>query len=98
MMGSGRGVAARAAGIPAMAGRAYRRAMAEIVNLRQRRKALERQQKDLQAAANRVKFGRGRAEKTRDAQEEARRRALLDGAALDGDKPDGDKLDGDKPG
>jgi hypothetical protein len=91
MLGSGRGVAARAAGIPAFAACHYRRPMAEIVNLRQRRKALERQQKDLQAAANRVKFGRSRAEKTRDAQEEARRRAALDGAAMDEGRPDGDK-------
>jgi hypothetical protein len=91
MLGSRRGVAARAAGIPAIAACHYRRRMAEIVNLNQRRKALQRQQKDIQAAANRVKFGRNGAEKARDAREEASRRALLDGAALDGGTPPGNK-------
>ncbi|HWL80796.1 MAG TPA: DUF4169 family protein [Roseomonas sp.] len=54
--------------------------MAEIVNLNQRRKAAAQQAESRQAAANRVKFGRSKAEKTRDAAAEAQRRALLDGA------------------
>jgi len=54
--------------------------MAEIVNLNQRRKAAARQAKALQAAANRVKYGRSKAEKARDAAVEAQRRALLEGA------------------
>jgi len=54
--------------------------MAEIVNLNQHRKAATRQAEARQAAANRVKFGRSKAEKAREAEREARRRALLDGA------------------
>lgn len=54
--------------------------MAEIVNLNRHRKAAARAAGARQAAANREKFGRTRAEKARDAEVEARRRALLDGA------------------
>lgn len=54
--------------------------MAEIVNLNQHRKATARQADAPQAAANRVKFGRSKAEKARETELEARRRALLDGA------------------
>jgi hypothetical protein len=56
--------------------------MAEIVNLNRHRKAVARQQAERQAEANRVKFGRDKGAREREAQEEARRRALLDGAAL----------------
>ncbi len=54
--------------------------MAEIVNLNKLRKARARQQAAAQAAANRVSHGRTKAEKARDAAEQAQRRALLDGA------------------
>ena len=54
--------------------------MAEIVNLNQRRKAAARAAAERQAAANREKFGRSKAERARDAEAEARRNALLDGA------------------
>ena len=54
--------------------------MAEIVNLNRHRKAAARAAETRQAAANREKFGRTRAEKARDAEVEARRSALLDGA------------------
>jgi hypothetical protein len=57
--------------------------MAEIVNLNRHRKVQARQQAERQAEANRVKFGRDKATRQREAQEEARRRALLDGAALE---------------
>lgn len=57
--------------------------MAEIVNLNRRRKAAARAAEAKQAAANRVKFGRNAAEKARDAEAEARRRALLDGARME---------------
>jgi hypothetical protein len=57
--------------------------MAEIVNLNQRRKAAARAEAGRQAAANREKFGRTRPEKARDAEAEARRNALLDGARRD---------------
>ncbi|RKK03058.1 DUF4169 family protein [Pseudoroseomonas wenyumeiae] len=62
--------------------------MAEIVNLNRHRKAQARQQAERQAEANRVKFGRDKATRLREEQEEARRRALLDGAALEPEKPE----------
>ncbi|HWX48856.1 MAG TPA: DUF4169 family protein [Roseomonas sp.] len=61
--------------------------MAEIVNLNQHRKAAARQAEARQAAANRVKFGRNKAEKARETELEARRRALLDGARKEGAAP-----------
>jgi hypothetical protein len=54
--------------------------MAEIVNLNKARKARATAEKADQAAANRAKHGRTKAEKQADARAEARRRALLDGA------------------
>ena len=57
--------------------------MAEIVNLRQARKAKARAGKEADAAANRAKFGRTKAEK----QAEAAKAALAD-KALDGHKRD----------
>lgn len=62
--------------------------MAEIVNLNRFRKAAAREEAARQADANRVKYGRDKATRQREAQEEARRRALLDGAALEKDTPD----------
>ncbi|MFC3126662.1 DUF4169 family protein [Pseudoroseomonas globiformis] len=53
--------------------------MAEIVNLNRRRKQAVREAEARQAAANRDKFGRTKAERARDAEAEARRNALLDG-------------------
>jgi len=57
--------------------------MAEIVNLRQARKAKARASKETEAAANRAKFGRTKAEK----EAEAARAALAE-KALDGHKRD----------
>jgi len=57
--------------------------MAEIVNLRQARKARARAGKEAEAAANRQKFGRTKAEK----QTEAAKAALAE-KALDGHKRD----------
>lgn len=54
--------------------------MGEIVNLNKLRKARARQDAQADAAVNRVKHGRSKAEKTQDAQAAARRKALLDGA------------------
>ena len=54
--------------------------MAEIVNLNKARKARDKAEAATTAAANRAKHGRTKAEKANDAREEARRRALLDGA------------------
>jgi len=57
--------------------------MAEIVNLRQARKAKERAEKEAEAAANRAQFGRTKAEK----ELEATRKALAD-RALEAHKRD----------
>jgi hypothetical protein len=54
--------------------------MAEIVNLNKARKARAKAEAGQQAEANRAKFGRTKAEKDREAAEQARRDALLDGA------------------
>jgi Domain of unknown function (DUF4169) len=62
--------------------------MAEIVNLNRARKARAKAEAAVQAAANRVKHGRGAAEKANDQRAAARRQALLDGARReDADKP-----------
>lgn len=54
--------------------------MGNIVNLRQARKAKARSDKDRVAQANRAKFGRTKAERQADAEQEARRNQVLDGA------------------
>lgn len=54
--------------------------MAEIVNLNKARKARAKDAAEAEAAANRAKHGRSKAEKANDRWAEARRRALLDGA------------------
>ncbi|WP_439594571.1 DUF4169 family protein [Falsiroseomonas sp.] len=54
--------------------------MGKLVNLNHVRKAQAKRQAEAEAAANRVKHGRTRAEKLADRAAEARRAALLDGA------------------
>ncbi|MES2176013.1 MAG: DUF4169 family protein [Pseudomonadota bacterium] len=54
--------------------------MTNIVNLRQARKAKARVDKAQAAQENRARFGRTKAQRLADAQEEQRRIALLDGA------------------
>jgi hypothetical protein len=54
--------------------------MAEIVNLNKARKAKAKVEAGKQAETNRTRFGRTKAEKDRDAAEQARRDVLLDGA------------------
>ncbi|MEL7488783.1 MAG: DUF4169 family protein [Pseudomonadota bacterium] len=54
--------------------------MAEIINLNRARKAKKRFMKEATAAQNRARFGRTKAEKHKDAAEEAQRNTLLDGA------------------
>lgn len=56
--------------------------MGEIVNLRGRRRQRDRQLDAQQAADNRSRFGRTRAEKARDEADAARTNAVLDGARL----------------
>lgn len=55
---------------------------AEIVNLNKFRKAKERAEKDKTSARNREKFGRTRADRDKDADEQQRRDRLLDGARV----------------
>ncbi len=59
--------------------------MGEIVNLRTRRRQRDRADASQQAADNRARFGRTRAEAERDRQEQARQQAVLDGARLEAD-------------
>lgn len=59
--------------------------MAEIVNLNRWRKAKARDDKDQQAEANRVAFGRTKAEKQAERQQAERQRTALDGKKLDED-------------
>jgi hypothetical protein len=65
------------------AARADNVTMAEIINLKQVRKARKRASAEREAETNRVRFGRTKGERLRDDQvaEQARRR--IDGALLD---------------
>ena len=56
---------------------------AEIVNLRQIRKARAKVAAHAEAAGNRAKFGRSKARKSAEAIEAERRARLLDGARLE---------------
>lgn len=56
--------------------------MADVVNLRRLRKQKARAEKDKDAAANRAKFGRTKAEKNTSAVEARQGAALLDQAKL----------------
>jgi hypothetical protein len=58
---------------------------AEIINLRQERKRRERAARTAEAAENRVKFGRTRAEREQEVLGEARTRQNLDGHLLEPD-------------
>ena len=51
---------------------------AEIVNLRKARKARDRAGREAEAAANRVKFGRAKADREATSLEEARKARALD--------------------
>lgn len=54
--------------------------MADVVNLRMARKAKARSAQQVQAQANRAKFGRTKGEKAHDAADTARLARILDGA------------------
>jgi phage protein D len=56
--------------------------MADVVNLNQRRKAQKRADKAKTAADNRVKFGRTKAEKTKDAALRERHERDLNGKEI----------------
>jgi len=67
----------------------YRQGMtAEILNLRQARKARARTEAEAQAAANRAKFGRTKAERQRAQMDSARMEKHIDGAKRDSDAHD----------
>lgn len=57
-------------------------AVAEIINLRRARKNRARTRAETEAQANRARFGRTRAERTRDEAEAARLDRTVDGARL----------------
>ena len=59
--------------------------MADIINLRQARKARARTDAEAKAAANRVRFGRTAQEKQASEAEARRTDKLLDGARREGD-------------
>lgn len=60
---------------------------AEIVNLNKFRKAKERAEQERQAQENRAKYGRTKLERSADAEDQARRDALLDGVKLTAAEP-----------
>ena len=60
--------------------------MGEIVNLNAARKARAREEAQAKAAANRARYGRTKAERSRERLEEERASRTVDGAKLD--RPD----------
>ncbi|AXU19388.1 DUF4169 domain-containing protein [Novosphingobium sp. THN1] len=54
--------------------------MGDVVNLRSVRKAKARASREVEAQANRAKFGRTKGDKLREAQDAERAAKLLDGA------------------
>ena len=62
--------------------------MAEIVNLSRYRKAREKERAQAEAEVNRVRHGRTRAEKRRDADQRDGESRSLDGAKLEDDGPE----------
>lgn len=59
--------------------------MAEIINLRQARKAQKRKAAETTATANRARFGQSKAQRSMLISEDERAARLLDGARLDKD-------------
>lgn len=60
--------------------------MAQIINLRQARKARKRGEAEQQAAENRAKYGRTKAQKASDRREAEQRATELDGKRLEPDE------------
>ena len=66
--------------------------MAEVINLRRARKARERADAEAQAAENRVRYGRPKAEKRLEAARAEKERRDLEGKRRDpGDAPPGSR-------
>lgn len=61
--------------------------MGDVINLRQARKAAGRAAREQQAAENRTRFGRTKAERQREADERSRLERTVDGHRLSPDKP-----------
>ena len=61
--------------------------MAELVNLRAKRKALARDAARAKAGENATKFGRTKRQKLREAEDRARATAALDGKKFEKDGP-----------
>lgn len=59
------------------------RVLAEVVNLRQKRKEKAREDKEKRAAENRVKFGRSKAQKKKETFEQLQNRKTVDDAKRD---------------
>lgn len=59
------------------------RVMGDVINLRRARKQRARADKAATATENRARFGRSKAEKAAEAAEQARLKALVDGAKLE---------------
>lgn len=57
--------------------------MAEIVNLRRARKDKARRDREIEADANRRRFGRTKSQKVADKQDETRTRRTLDGKLIE---------------
>lgn len=62
--------------------------MAEVINLRQARKARAREQAQVQAAANRARHGRTKGERAAEALDAARAERRIDGAKRESDAHD----------
>lgn len=62
--------------------------MAEIVNLNRYRKAREKERARTTAEENRARFGRNKAEKRADKDEQERNTRKIDGARLEDDGPE----------
>ncbi|MCX7360727.1 MAG: DUF4169 family protein [Alphaproteobacteria bacterium] len=61
--------------------------MADVINLRQARKEKARRARDGEAAANRTRFGRTKAEKVADKDADERSRRALESKRLEPEKP-----------
>jgi hypothetical protein len=62
--------------------------MAEIINLNKHRKAKARDATESQSSANRIKYGRTKAEQANDRRAEERRDAVFEGRKLDSEPKD----------
>lgn len=64
--------------------------MGDIVNLNRFRKSRDRAEREKEAEANRIRFGRTKAEKERDRLDRERLTRAVEGSRLDDGKPESD--------